>query len=336
MPFSSHVRFPVPERSYVGITKREISKLAEMEGFDEAHRGKIDIVVSELASNLAKHGTLHGELLVRTYLKDDAPAIEILSVDNGPGMRDPGRMMEDGTSTYGSKGEGLGAIKRMSSEFDLYSSHGIGTVVLSRITTSKSPFAKKKVGIEIGAVCIPKQGEQVSGDAWAFFEDQGNYCIAAVDGLGHGIDANKASLEAVDYFLTTKGPSPMHVLKNMHPTLKKTRGAVAGIAFLQPREGLLIYSGIGNIAARMISRETSKSLISYNGTVGLVIPSSFNDHTFPWNKGTILVLHSDGVKTRWDLAKYPRLEACDVSVIAGMIYKDNNRGTDDALVIVAK
>jgi anti-sigma regulatory factor (Ser/Thr protein kinase) len=337
MSFQSHVSFPIPERSYIGITKRDITKLAEACGFDEAYRGKIDIVVAELTSNLVKHNSVNGELLVRTYLQDNIPWIEILSVDNGPGMHDVGRMMADGVSTFGSKGEGLGAIKRMSDEFGIYSLFGIGTVILSRIVATKLPILKKnKEGLEIKAVCVPKKGERVSGDAWAFFEKEGNYSIATIDGLGHGLDANKAATEAVDYFLTTKGASPAKLLKNMHLALKKTRGAVASIAIIQPKDNSIMYSGVGNISGRVFSNETSKSLISYNGTVGHVIPSSFNDHVFPWNGATVLVLHSDGVKTRWDLSKYPGLEACDASVIAGMIYKDNNRGTDDALVVVAK
>jgi hypothetical protein len=49
-----------------------------------------------------------------------------------------------------------------------------------------------------------------------------------------------------------------------------------------------------------------------------------------------LVLHSDGLGTRWNLNAYPGLSAHHPSLIAGVLYRDFKRGTDDVTVLVAK
>ena len=56
----------------------------------------------------------------------------------------------------------------------------------------------------------------------------------------------------------------------------------------------------------------------------------------PWQPQSVLVLHSDGIGTHWDLAGYPGLLARDPSLIAGILYRDHTRGRDDATVVVVK
>ena len=47
-------------------------------------------------------------------------------------------------------------------------------------------------------------------------------------------------------------------------------------------------------------------------------------------------MHSDGLGTRWDLAKYPGLAARHTALIAGVLYRDFQRGRDDATVVVLR
>ena len=63
-----------------------------------------------------------------------------------------------------SAGTGLGAIKRQSDHFDVYSKPGLGTAIVCGVRTSgyRPPDLP---GLELGAVCLPRIGEVVSGDA---------------------------------------------------------------------------------------------------------------------------------------------------------------------------
>jgi anti-sigma regulatory factor (Ser/Thr protein kinase) len=338
MEFNAHQSFPVVDRSYFHFIKREIQKLADKWGFNENKRGKIDIILSELTSNLIKHTTHGGEILVKPVGKEKITGIEILAVDNGPGMMQVERMIEDGVSTIGSQGEGLGAIKRLSDEFDLYSLYNHGTVILSRlyITNKDQKRSTLADSLDIRAVMVAKSGETSCGDAWAAMPDNENYVIIAIDGLGHGIDAHEAAVEAVLAFTGNMSVDPALALKIIHQEIKKTRGAVGAIAVINTKNNNLTFCGIGNIAGKVLSLETGKSLISYNGILGHNIPNTINNHNFSWSDSSMIVMHSDGLKSRWDVSKYPQIRKHDASVIAAFLYKEHTRKTDDVLVIVGK
>lgn len=321
--------------------KREIGSFIETVGFTDEQKGKVDIIITELASNLIKHNTENGEILVKLIQEDQIKGVEILSVDNGPGMKDPERMMEDGVSTFGSKGEGLGAIKRLSDEFDLYSLHGTGTYILSRLFQKKTssrfaPDIKAAPKLVIKAVMVPKPGEEECGDGWAAVVEKDKVVILASDGLGHGKDAHTASEEAIETFTGCKPCVPCDLLKLVHNSIRSTRGIVGAVASINLKSHTLTYCGIGNISGRLISIDGAKSLMSYNGTIGHNIPAAFNEQTYSWDSSSTLILHSDGVKSRWNISIYPGVEKHDSSLFAAVLYKDNSRKTDDALVIVVR
>jgi len=57
---------------------------------------------------------------------------------------------------------------------------------------------------------------------------------------------------------------------------------------------------------------------------------------FDFPAGALLILHSDGLTTRWTNADYPGLMARHAGLIAGVLYRDHNRGRDDVTVVVLK
>jgi anti-sigma regulatory factor (Ser/Thr protein kinase) len=338
MEFNAHRCFPVADRSYLGLTRRDIQRLAESYGLNEAKQGKIDIIVSELASNLVKHTIQGGEILVKPLGTDKITGIEIISVDNGPGMADVPRMMEDGVSTVGSQGEGLGAIKRLSHEFDIYSQPDQGTVILSRIYLTEKD-RKKSASFnspDIRAVMVAKSGETECGDAWLALPVQDGCVIMAADGLGHGAHAHEAAGQAVAALNEAIGTDPANALKTIHQQIKQSRGAVGAIALVNTKEGHVAFCGVGNIGGKILSSGINKSLLSYNGILGHNIPNIMHNHLFSWTNLSLLLLHSDGLKSRWDLGKYPGLRLHDPSVIAAVLYKEHSRKTDDILVIAGK
>src|SRR5688500_8616763 len=140
---ANHICFNVADRSYFSLLKKEIHAIATSAGFSVNKVGEIDIVVAEIVTNLIKHAG-GGKLLVKLVTQEEIPGIELISIDNGAGMADFSKMLVDGMSTKNSLGQGLGAIKRMSHVFQVYSQKDWGTVMLARIFREELPYRKKK------------------------------------------------------------------------------------------------------------------------------------------------------------------------------------------------
>jgi hypothetical protein len=289
-----------------------------------------------MASNLFKHGAIDGEILIRSL--EQAAGLEIICLDKGPGMADVRRMAEDGVSTAGTSGEGLGAIRRLSDESDIYSQKGVGTILLSRVyKASHKPRKLEKKKFEIGLVLVPKAGETDCGDGWAIRQAVDKCQLLAADGLGHGAFAQAATHQAIQTFLQHAHLNPVDIIRSMHHHIKRSRGVVGNVTTIDLNNQVLTYCGVGNIGGRVLTGpEFSKSVVSYNGIIGHNIPTSLHNHQVEWGNNSLLVLHSDGLKSKWDLSRFKDLYRCHSSIIAALIYKQFNRGTDDTLVLVAR
>jgi anti-sigma regulatory factor (Ser/Thr protein kinase) len=336
MADATHISFTASDRSYFSLLKKEIHNKSVELGFSEQKTAELDIVVSEMTSNLHKYAN-DGEILMGAFAEDENPYIEVICIDNGPGMADPFKMMKDGFSTTNSMGHGLGSINRLSDKFDIYTQKGWGTIILSRIY--KNPVTRKltrATGVDIKALVVAKPGEQHSGDGFYYKYEGGKFKMLVADGLGHGIEANYAVNQAAETFKNYTGSSPVEVLRIMHHDIRKTRGIVGTAVVFDFESNKWQIAGIGNIAVKMLGASNMKSYIAYNGIIGHNIPNTMNDQEHSWNDYYQIVLCSDGIRSRWDVSKYPGIFKCDLSVTAAAIYKDFARRTDDMSVIVGK
>ena len=107
------------------------------------------------------------------------------------------------------------------------------------------------------------------------------------------------------------------------------------MAEVRPQAGTLIYSGVGNIAGSILSSTLARNLVSHNGTLGHVM-ARVQEFEVEWPKDGILVMHSDGLQSRWDLSRYPGLLSRQPALIAGVLLRDFRRERDDASVLVLK
>ncbi len=334
MEVNGHLVFPVSDPSGAGEARRGVAALAARLGFGDTAAGRLSIVATELAGNLAKHATGGGTVLARPCRRGEVVGVELLSVDRGPGMRSLADCLRDGYSTAGSPGTGLGAVQRLSSVFDAWTVEGQGTVVLSRTWAAPPPAADGAV--EVGVVRVPKPGQEVCGDGWACEAGEpGRVRVLVCDGLGHGPDAAAASAEAVRVFHAHPRLGPPEALQAMHGALRATRGAAAAVAEIDLRRRALRYAGVGNISGYAATPAGGRSLVSHNGIVGHEV-RKVQEFEYPWTRETLLVMHSDGLSARWSLDRYPGLAMRDPSVIAAVLWRDFSRGNDDATVVVAR
>lgn len=324
--------FQVGDSSQVGETRRAACALAEDLGFDATSVGKLAIIVAEAATNLVKHSG-GGEVLLQVSRLDEAVGIDIIVIDRGKGMADVAASMRDGHSTAGTLGGGLGAMQRLSHEFDILSEPGRGTVLAARLWHPGAPRAAGRM--RTAALNIPYPGERTSGDAWAVRRLPGRTFLSVIDGLGHGPGATEASDEALRIFDSTREERPSAIMRDMHDALKKTRGCVAGVAVLDHDEMTVTYSGVGNIVAFIARGDTGQNLLSHDGTLGFLAPR-FQDNTYAWTSASVLVMHSDGLSTRCRPENMPLLVRYAPGVIAGSILRDCKRNRDDTTILVAR
>ena len=305
-------------------------------GLNETKSGEIAIVITEAARNAVVYGG-GGQLVLSGIKSNTETRMEMLALDRGPGIADVSRALQDGYSTGGTPGTGLGAIKRMAEVFDVFS-NAKGTAVFARIEqpeNERHSRKSRKSSVEFAGLVSPIAGEQVSGDNLAW-DITGERCaVLMADGLGHGPQAAEAADEAVRIFRSHSDESPASVITRLHDALKKTRGAAVAVVEIHPLSGTLKYAGVGNIAGSILSNTLSRSLVSHSGTVGHVMPR-VQEFKVEWPRDGILIMHSDGLQSRWDLTRYGGLLARQPALIAGVLLRDFRRERDDASVLVMK
>ncbi len=323
-------RIPVEEPTQVGEARRIAASLAAAADLPQTEAGRAAIIVNELGSNLAKHAK-RGELLIREIRAGSRSGIEVLSLDRGPGM-DVDVSLRDGHSTAGTRGEGLGAVARLAHEFDAWSSPA-GSVLVARVWAGGPP----EEPIQIGAVCQPLAGERECGDSWTSQMSRSRTRLLVADGLGHGPVAARAARTAVEAFgETDRLPGPEAVVHTLHAALRPTRGAAIAVAEVDLVSRTLRFAGVGNIGAIVESAPArSKGLLSHNGIAGHEA-RRIQEFQIPWPARALLVVHSDGLTTHWKLDAYVGLHTRHAAVIAGVLFRDFRRSTDDSTVVVVK
>lgn len=322
------VFYPVDDQSRVAEIRRAAERIAHEEELDDHLRANASLVTTEICTNLLKHAQ-RGEVFLSALSDRLDPGVEILAVDRGPGMRDLASCLADGYSSTNTSGTGLGAIIRRSSEFDAYSEPGRGTVLVARIRTQGAPVTT------VGAVLKPMRGEEVSGDAWALTRAGENVALIVADGLGHGIMAARASAEAISAFRRSKDQTPIALLQTIHASVRPTRGSAVAVACIDRSASAVRYAGIGNISGVLSGGSKSSMMISHNGTAGHHSPR-LQEFVYPLPEEALIIMHSDGLHTSWNIESYPGLRRRDPSVIAGVLYRDAARDRDDICVVVVK
>lgn len=331
-----HVRLPVNEASRVAEARRIASACAARLGFDDAETGRVALIATEMATNLVKHAR-DGELLVRELPEERELGLELLAIDRGPGIGDVARSLRDGYSSAGSPGTGLGAIARGADEFDIDSRVGHGTVLMARLCAK--PKRHCAVGGDertvLGAVCLPIEGEHECGDAWSVRRIGTVWRIIVADGVGHGPLAASAADAALAAAELQPHASPAATLEAMHKALRRTRGAAVTVVQIDSARDTLHYAGIGNVTGTIVGAAANRHLVSHNGTLGHNV-RAIHEMTERWSPGDLLVLHTDGLGSRWALAGYPGLAGRHPSVVAAVLYRDLKRGHDDVTVVAIK
>jgi anti-sigma regulatory factor (Ser/Thr protein kinase) len=316
----------------IGAARRYGLQMSRSLGFDEAASGRVSLIITEAAGNVLKHAH-EGRLFLTPVREGETSGIEILAIDKGPGISDLARSLSDGVTTTGTPGNGLGALRRLSDRFDVYTAAGKGSAFYMCVWSS--PPTPRRAALETGAICVPMAREEVCGDGWGMVSSPDSATFLLADGLGHGINAAQASSIAGQLLVEYPALQPANFVEAAHRALRSTRGAAMAVAQLEYSRGQLSFVGIGNISACVTDGLSRSHLVSHNGIVGHNM-RKVQEFTVPFPRTSLYIMHSDGIKTHWDLSAYPGLPLRHPALIAAIIYRDFVRDRDDASVFVAR
>jgi hypothetical protein len=256
------------------------------------------------------------------------PGIELVTIDAGPGLRDAGAAMRDGHSTSGTLGIGLGAIQRLADFCDLYSVAGHGTVLVARFWPEPRSSPDSCAGL-----ARPIEGETECGDIFAVEESDGTLTGVLCDGLGHGPLAAIAANEAVHAVLDGPIGDPAAAVARAHSRMSHTRGGA--LAVVQVTGRTVRFCGLGNVAAVILADGARKSMLSVPGIAGHQA-RAIRQFEYDAPPGAAIILHSDGLTSRWSPDSLPGITGRDPLVAAAALLAEAGTHRDDASVLVLR
>lgn len=183
--------------------------------------------------------------------------------------------------------------------------------------------------IQVAHASLPKLGERANGDLPFHRQDaEGRNLIAVIDGLGHGPEAELASVAALQYMTKVTLDKPFDQLMfELHESMRGTRGA-AGLVCISSGNDF-VACAVGNVELR--PQRTEVPLIASAGILGVRVQK------FRICKATIksacrLVIFSDGISNPTSIGEFQALSpqlACE-----GLLRR-HRRTYDDATVLIA-
>ena len=278
--------------------------------------GKATIIVSELATNLVRYGQ-QGERLLRTVTVGERRLIEVLSIDRGPGIANVTRCFGDGYSTRAVRGRAwercgvwrVNAISTRPCRTGCTRRHRVVRAVDRRYgrewTGQRFEWGTR---LQVGRRSRPAPYELLCGDSWRAQRD-GQLTLMLVDGLGHGPEAAARPKR--------QGSRSTAIRSSARPTISSGQMPDAGHARRSARRRPIDPAQSCTRLRR--SRQYRRLVVLFDGrTVAGTLFASWHGRradayrppiSYDCPQAGVLVMHSDGMQTRWDLAKYPGLQS---------------------------
>jgi len=320
----------VRHRSDVAPARRLASVAAAESGFPPVACEEIALVVSELSTNLLKHAG-GGQLVLKTVARLGRAGLQIDATDDGPGL--PDHSLEDGFSTTGTLGVGLGAVNRLADEVKIKARRSGGTHVCCRKWIREKSLTPPGCPLDIGAASRGKLAD--NGDEFVIRRWGAHALVGVIDGCGHGEPAHRAARIARHYVEGHYESPLVDIFAGVERDCRATRGVVMALARFNGISGEVSFASVGNIESRMWTAEEAKPVKVRRGILG-AHASRPALTTHPWTADSILVMHSDGVNKRWDRTVLGRQAHDSADVIARSLLRQFGKALDDATVVVVR
>ena len=311
---------------------REIARKA---GFDKKEQDEIALCATEICTNMVLHAGC-GVLWMREISHKGQKGIELHGVDNGPGIADTEAVLADAESGRGGYGCGLGTLHRLMDMLEVVSpsDSGQGTSVRCSRTLKSGEKPVSGTPLDAGAATRPMPGQKFNGDAFVIKAWEHNLLVGAIDGLGHGQYAHKASQNA-RHFIESHYQLPLKTLfQGVDRACRATRGIVMVLGLFDWRLGKVQLAGVGNIEVRHTG-PSDVSFVSRRGFLGNGL-RPVHVRGFGWSDKDVLVMYSDGLRGHWSWKEYSGLSGLSANEAAMRLLKEHARDRDDATILIVK
>lgn len=321
---------PILDEASVSLVREEVRRLGALVGLDAHAIESLAAAASELGHNHLRHAA-RGHIAVHAIDRGGVPGLEVIAADAGPGIADPARALRAESRVSGSLGVGLSAAQRLSQEMDLDVRAGEGTSV--RLRRFASPVVRREVAI----LSRPREGEHVSGDDALAIDTPGGLLLAVADGLGHGELARAASSALIETVRAAPGLGLPEVLAACGPALRGTRGAVATLARIDPDSRSVAIAGAGNVTGVVYGSKSAPRTLGTAHVLGSPQRAPrFHELRFPLEPHHTILLFTDGIASRADLADEPEVLRQPPVAVCQRLVERFGRRDDDVLVLVAR
>jgi serine/threonine-protein kinase RsbT len=125
---ADEIRVAIRTDADVVTARQEARSMGAGLGFSSTDLTLLATAISEVARNITAYAG-EGEVMLRPVEQDGRRGIEVLAVDEGPGIDDVELAMQDGYTTGNGLGLGLPGTRRLVDDFDLQTTPGAGTTV---------------------------------------------------------------------------------------------------------------------------------------------------------------------------------------------------------------
>jgi anti-sigma regulatory factor (Ser/Thr protein kinase) len=323
---------PTLDVASVSEARDRVREVGQAQRLPEVAIASLVTVASELAQNHLRHAQ-RGAIAVRAVDGPAGAGVEVVAVDEGPGIALPARALTGGASSVGGLGIGLAAVFELADEVDVDVRLDEGTCVRARKFAARPETRSRQLGVFGRALA----GEPVSGDDAAFVRrPDGRLLLFLADGLGHGPEARQAASAAIDGALRDPDASPDASMEAAHLAAKGTRGAVMTIVELTPC-GEITVASVGNTTAQLVRRGSPHRFAGASWVIGQPArPPAVRVERAVVAPTEAVVIFSDGLSSKLGFDSSADLLQEPPIVMAQRLLDRYAKPHDDALVLVAR
>jgi len=305
--------------------------------FSDAMRERMELVCNELVTNQNKYAQGNGFVQI-WEVEQPRPALDLFAMDYGPGIPNLAEAIQDGYTTSGTMGKGLGAIRRLASESEFYSLpeeeaadcpwHGMA--VWARFHDDHKPVPAPH---QFGCYLRAYQDSTYNGDLIRLHVGKNKTRWLHMDGLGHGREAFEA-VDGLENFLDAETPIP-DMMNSLSQRLQGGRGAVGMVCEMDAAAQTAIVTGVGDMVAYSICNGDKRAVTFSPGVLGHAhrTPESV---PLPFPPQALFITASDGLRRSMTLRTFPDLWRLHPQLIAMVLGQVMGRNNDDKSVFVAR
>ena len=319
------------------LTRARLRAVSRRMGFNDTMREHMELVCNEIITNQNKYA--HGNGFVQIWeIHYPRPALDVFGMDYGPGIPNLAAALQDGYTTSGTMGKGLGAIRRLSSESEFYSVPAAlagsapwhGTAVWARFYTRP---ADETPAYRLGCYLRAYESSGYNGDLVRAEIHGPRLRWLHLDGLGHGREAAEAVAPAKTG-LDADAPLPQ-LLRRLSGSMQGGRGAVGLACEVDAGTRTLTSCGVGDLGGFLICNGERRALGRAPGILGHS-HGRIESATQGFPPQALLLTASDGLRQNWSLHSFPELWRLHPQLIALVLGQALGRNNDDKSVFVVR